>query len=196
MLGLTRNVLLFPVWQGKKPEHRLGLISIWGKIMQQSGGGFGRKSMDFPCLPTPLLLEADKHFVNKLWPFSCKSRTSGGLADTVLEKLLLVPSDVTNRGWHLLYLLAAVPCITGAVTLVCLGHAWPTVCERHGSSALCKARASYIVHYGQVLQISPRLQTTQSVADIQYIQYFIGTLDSLGAYWTGYTCCCTGKPVF
>jgi len=79
--------------------------------------------MDFPCLPTPLLLEADKHFVNKLWPFSCKSRTSGGLADTVLEKLLLVPSDVTNRGWHLLYLLAAVPCITGAVTLVCLGHA-------------------------------------------------------------------------
>lgn len=105
--------------------------------------------MDFSYLPTPLLLEVGKCFTNQLWPFHYMSRTSGYLAGKFLEKVLLLPSYITNSGWYLLYLLVQVDYIRCAVTLVCLGHTWPTVYELHGLFALCKSFASCIVHSGQ-----------------------------------------------
>lgn len=104
-ISLTTNDLLFPICFGKKAEHKLILISIWGKIIQKSDGKFRRKAMDFCYLTMLLLLEIDKCFINQLWPFSYISRTSGHLAGDLLEKLLLLPSDRTISGWYLLYLL-------------------------------------------------------------------------------------------
>lgn len=66
------------------------------------------EKLDFPYLPTPLLLEVGKCFINQLWPFSCMSRTSGHSAGKSLEKVLLQPSDITNSGWYQLYLLVQV----------------------------------------------------------------------------------------
>lgn len=59
--------------------------------------------MNFPYLPTPLLLEGDKCLTNQLWPFSYMSKTSGHSAGKLLKKdIIYMPLDIRNSGWYLL----------------------------------------------------------------------------------------------
>lgn len=59
--------------------------------------------MNFPYLPTPLLLEGDKCLTNQLWPFSYMSKTSGHSAGKLLKKdIVYMPLDIRNSGWYLL----------------------------------------------------------------------------------------------
>ena len=166
--------------------------------MQQSGGKFRRKTMDFPYLPAPLLLEVDKCFINQLWPFSYMSKTSRHSAGKLLEKVLLLPLDITNSGWYLWYLLVVGTLyhmrsdsgMFGTCVTYSVWTAW-FVCTMQ---IVCIIHSALWTGWLYCVQINSRLHTIQSFTDIQYIQYFIGTLDSLCTYWTDHTYFRTRNP--
>lgn len=71
-------------------------------------------SMDLACEERPcskvVANSGEKLWISpacQLWPLTCMFRSSGHWAGKLLEKVLLLPSDIRNSGWCLLYLLVA-----------------------------------------------------------------------------------------